>query len=108
MAQLQLAKGIDAAHSQTRKKPLPVVQFDYAEAGDIPRDDEYWLPNFDFAVATCLSTGYPWSSAVLSHGKEDIYAIMSFVSYLGEIGHNKIVLQKPEKKIVRRRQKLFW
>ena len=59
--------------------PLPVTQFDDAEAGDRPMDDEDEVANFDFAVAVDMSAGFPWASAVLTHGKDDVYAIGSFI-----------------------------
>ena len=71
------AKGIDACHQGVAKKPVPVIQFDYAEAGDIPAQGEEEVPNFDFAAAVDMASGFPWASSVLSHGKEDVYAIAS-------------------------------
>ncbi len=76
------AKGIDTRRKSSVKEPLPIIQFDYAEAGDKPEGDEREVPNFDFAVAVDMSTGFPWASAVLSHGKDDVYAIGSFASWL--------------------------
>ncbi|CAK0806902.1 unnamed protein product, partial [Prorocentrum cordatum] len=87
------AKGIDACHQGVAKKPAPVIQFDYAEAGNIPAQGEEEVPNFDFAVAVDMASGFPWASSVLSHGKVDVYAIASFTSYLSELGYNKVILQ---------------
>jgi len=87
------AKGIDACHQSSTKKPVPVIQFDYAEAGDRPVEGEEEVPNFDFAVAVDMASGFPWATAVLSHGKEDVYSIASFTSYLSELGYNKVIWQ---------------
>eukprot|EP00959_Pyramimonas_sp_CCMP1952_P054898 1147471-Pyramimonas_sp.AAC.1 len=55
------AKGRGACRGAAAQKPMPVIQFDYAEAGSGDSD----VPNFEFMVGVDMSTGAAWASAVL-------------------------------------------
>ena len=82
------AKASDAARPKQQRKDalIPLIQFDYGEAGEAGEG------NFDFVVGSDLGTGSIWSSAVLKGGS-DPYVVASAVSWLAELGHAKVQLQ---------------
>ena len=68
---------------------IPVIQFDYADAGTLSRSATFstsWL-------------GLTRAQAQLGHqlflinGKEDPYIVSSILSLLSELGHSKVVIK---------------
>ena len=83
------AKGKDACHKQAAPRPIPLIQIDYAEAGESGTPND----NFEFIVGTDMVSGSAWASSILVKGKEDQYVVNSLVSFLKELGYPKIRLQ---------------
>ena len=84
------AKANDLAHVRKERKAgiIQLIQMDYGTAGEADVD-----MNFEFVVATDMSTGSIWSSHIIKKGRDDLYAIASAVSWLVELGHSKVELQ---------------
>ena len=84
------AKANDLAHQRRERKDaiIPVLQIDYGHAGE-----EAEVVTFDFAVGNDMATGYIWATAIIRKGGGDVYTIASAVSWLAELGHNKVMLQ---------------
>jgi len=83
------AKGKDACHRPAAPRPIPLIQIDYAEAGEGGNPND----NFEFIVGTDMVSGSAWASSILVKGKEDQYVVNSLVSFLKELGYPKIRLQ---------------
>ena len=83
------AKGRDACRGTAAQMPIPIIQFDYAEAGSGDGD----VPNCELIVGVGMAAGAAWASAVLAKGKEDVYVVRYIVSWLAELGRATVIIQ---------------